>query len=237
MTIVSGNTLAEIAALVGDPARANLLIALMDGRALTAGELAHHAGVTPQTTSGHLAKLVAADLVRVERQGRHRYHRLASAEVARALEGLMALSAAGPPRHRPVGPRDERLRAARTCYDHLAGRLGTGIADALAARGMVAMGAEGDAVAVTPSGRRFLAEALDIRLEGEGRRPLCRACLDWSERRPHLAGRLGAALCAHAFARGWVERVRDGRALLVTQAGRRAFRDTIGVAEAALVAR
>src|SRR3954469_10247574 len=157
MTMVSGNSLAEVASLMGDPARANILSALMDGRALTAGELAWHAGVSPQTTSGHLAKLRAARLVTEERSGRHRYHRLASLEVARGIEALMAVAAVGPLRHRPTGPRDEAMGTARTCYDHLAGRLGTGLADALQARGDVVLSDDG-AGAITDGGARFLAE-------------------------------------------------------------------------------
>jgi DNA-binding transcriptional ArsR family regulator len=227
MSMVSGNTLAEVAALIGDPARANILSALMAERALTAGELAFHAGVTAQTASGHLAKLVEARLVTVEKQGRHRYHRLAGAGVAQALEALMAVAAAGPVRHRPTGPRDEAMRAARTCYDHLAGRLGTGLAQSLQSRGYIALG--DGAAALTEPGRRFLCEAVGIDLAGVGKRPLCRLCLDWSERRPHLAGRVGLELCRRAFEQGWIERVRDSRAVAVTPAGRSAFAGVFGI--------
>jgi DNA-binding transcriptional ArsR family regulator len=227
MTTVSGNTLAEVAALIGDVARANVLLALMDGRALAAGELAWHAGVSPQTTSGHLARLREAGLVLEERQGRHRYHRLASPEVARAIEALMSLAAAGPRRHRPVGPRDEALRAARTCYDHLAGRLAVGLADAMAARGHLDL-AEG-AGGLTEEGRRFLLSSLGIDLRAEGKRPLCRTCLDWSERRPHLAGRLGAALLARSLELGWIERAKDSRAVALTPAGRRGYAEAFGI--------
>lgn len=227
---VSGNTLAWVAGLIGDAARANILSALMDGRALTAGELAWHAGVSAQTTSGHLAKLAEARLVAVERRGRHRYHRLATPEVARAVEALMALAAAGPARHRPTGPRDAALRLARTCYDHLAGRLGTGLADSLRERGHVVVGEEGDgAAAVTEAGRRFLRDGLGIELAPAGRRPLCRTCLDWSERRPHLAGRLGAALCRRSLELGWTTPVRDGRAVAITPDGRRGYRELFGI--------
>ncbi|WP_245593514.1 ArsR/SmtB family transcription factor [Azospirillum halopraeferens] len=233
-TMVSGTTLAAVAAVIGDTARANMLVALMGGRALTAGELAWHAGVSPQTTSGHLTRLRDAGLIAQIRQGRHRYHRLAGPEVAQAIEGLMALAAVGPPRHRPVGPRDAALRAARTCYDHLAGRLGTGLADALAAAGHVV---PGDGVAhVSDAGRRFLADALAIDLPAigspaeSGRRPLCRTCLDWSERRPHLAGRLGAALLDRSLERGWILRCRDSRAVTVTAAGERAYAELFGLA-------
>lgn len=231
MTTVSGNTLAEVAALVGDPARANILSALMDGRALTAGELAWRAGVSAQTTSGHLARLVGARLLAVERQGRHRYHRLATPEVARAVEALMAVATAGPARHRPTGPRDEALRDARTCYDHLAGRLGTALADRLRERGHVVVADEGDgAAAVSDEGLAFLSGgALGIDLGPAGGRPMCRTCLDWSERRPHLAGRLGAALCRRLLELGWIERARDSRAVAVTPAGRRGSAETFAI--------
>ena len=228
-TMVSGNTLAEVAAAIGDVARANILSALMDGRALTAGELAWHAGVSAQTTSGHLARLRQARLIAEERQGRHRYYRLAGPEVAHAIEALMAVAAAGPQRHRPTGPRDEALRTARTCYDHLAGRLGVGMADALQERGHVVI-ADG-AGSLTEPGSRFLFEALGIDLAGRGTgRPLCRTCLDWSERRPHLAGRLGAALRARCCELGWIEPVRDSRAIAITEAGRQGFADVFGLA-------
>jgi DNA-binding transcriptional ArsR family regulator len=218
--LVSGTAIAGVASLIGDVARANVLAALMGGRALTAGELARHAGVTAQTTSGHLAKLIDLRLLAVQRQGRHRYYRLASLDVAQVLEALMAVAAGGPARHRPTGPRDEALRAARTCYDHLAGRLGVGIAAALCARGHVEL-ADGVG-AVTEAGRGFLAE-FGIETDARGGRPLCRACLGWSERRPHLAGRLGAALLDRLLTLGWLDRVPDSRAMTVTAAGRRGF--------------
>lgn len=226
-TMVSGNTLASVAALIGEPARANLLLALMDGRALTASELAWHAGVTAQTASGHLAKLSEARLIAVEKQGRHRYHRLATPDVARVLEDLMNLASAGPPRHRPTGPRDEAMRAARTCYDHLAGRLGVALADRLTERGHIVLGES--AAAVTAEGQRFLCDfGLDLEAGRKGR-PLCRACLDWSERRAHLAGTVGAALCRRFFDLGWIERVKDSRAVTVTVSGRAGLAETFGV--------
>jgi DNA-binding transcriptional ArsR family regulator len=229
-TTVSGNTLAWVAGLIGDPARANILSALMDGRALTAGELAWHAGVSAQTTSGHLAKLAEARLVAVERQGRHRYHRLATAEVARAVEALMAVAGAGPARHRPAGPRDEALRAARTCYDHLAGRLGTSLADSLRERGHVVVADEADgAGAITERGGRFLRDEVGIELAASGKRPLCRTCLDWSERRPHFAGRLGAALRRRFSDLGWTEPVRDSRAVAITPDGRLKLAELFGI--------
>jgi DNA-binding transcriptional ArsR family regulator len=216
---VSGNTIAEVAALIGDAARANILSALMGGQALTAGELARHAGVTPQTTSGHLAKLSEARLIAVEKQGRRRYFRLASAEVADALQALMAIAASGPKRHRPVGPRDVALRVARTCYDHLAGRLALALADSLTDRGFIVI-ADG-AGAVTEAGRQFFCDfGIDMEDSGSGQRPLCRMCLDWSERRPHLAGRMGAALLDRLLALGWLARTPGSRALRVTPVGR-----------------
>ena len=227
-SMVSGITLAEIAALIGDVARANILSALMDGRALTASELAWHSGVSPQTASGHLAKLSEARLIAMARQGRHRYYRLASPEVAQAIEALMAVASFSPKRHRPVGPRDEALRRARTCYDHLAGRLAIAIADALTARRHVILSES--AGVLTDEGHRFLcAVGIDLDADREGKRAICRTCLDWSERRSHLAGRLGAALCRRAFELGWVERIRDSRVVAVTAEGQRGLQATFGI--------
>jgi len=217
---------AETAALVGDPARAAMLTALMDGRALTAAELAGTAGITPQTASGHLARLTAAGLLSVAKQGRHRYHRLATPSVARMLEGIMAVAEVAAPRPVRTGPRDAQMRDARTCYDHLAGRLAVALADSMAARGLLELSPDGGAV--TPAGESFF-ESLGIALALPGPR-FCRPCLDWSERRPHIAGRLGAALCTRCFDLGWVRRREGGRALLVTPEGRRGFAEVFGVA-------
>lgn len=217
--MVSTADFAEIAALAGDPARACMLQALMDGRALTAAELAHAAGITAQTASGHLSRMVAAGLLRVEPQGRHRYHRLASPAVARMMESIMQVASARVPIPRPVrtGPRDRALALARTCYDHLAGRLGVALADAMVAGGHVELA--DDAGLITAQGRDFLSD-LGIILPGTGTtRAFCRPCLDWSERRPHLAGTLGRALCGHAFDRGWIRRVDGTRAVSVTPMG------------------
>jgi DNA-binding transcriptional ArsR family regulator len=226
---MSDPRLAEVAALVGDPARANMLCALLDGRALTAGELAYAAGVSPQTTSGHLAKLTAAKLLALEKQGRHRYYRLAGPLIGRMLEGIMAVAADGPPRYRPASKLDAALRAARTCYDHFAGRLGVGLADALMARGHVVLGDEGGEV--TAAGMEFLAQ-LGLDLDGlrRRRRIFCRPCLDWTERRPHIAGAVGAALAARCFDLRWFERQRDSRALVITAAGRRGLAENFDLA-------
>ncbi|MFD1626078.1 ArsR/SmtB family transcription factor [Azospirillum griseum] len=229
-TIASGNAIATVAALIGDPARANMLAALMGGQALTAGELAWHGGISASTASGHLAKLAESGLLTVEKQGRHRYYRLSSVDVAQAMEALMVLTGKGPKRHRPVGPRDEALRAARTCYDHLAGRLGIALTDALCARNHVHL-ADGVGV-VTPEGERLFRDfGVDVTSGGAGQRPLCRACFDWSERRHHLAGRLGAGLLDRALALGWLARSPDSRAVTVTAEGERGFVDMFGVVD------
>jgi DNA-binding transcriptional ArsR family regulator len=214
--------LAEIAALVGDPARANILTALLDGRALTASELAYFAGVSAQTTSGHLAKLTESRLLAVQKQGRHRYYRLATPQVGRMMESIMEVAVAAPPRHRPVTKADLALRTARTCYDHFAGKLGVGLADCLRARGHLQF--DDEAGEVTEAGVAFLSEfGLDLAEARRRRRAYCRPCLDWTERRPHIGGAIGAALAARCFDLGWVERQRDSRALTITAAGRAGF--------------
>jgi DNA-binding transcriptional ArsR family regulator len=213
--MVSGNSIAGVAALIADPARANMLSALMAGIGLTAGELARAAGVTAQTASGHLARLVDAQVVDVEKSGRHRYYRLVSPEIAQTVELLSVAATGGPRRYHRPGPKDEALRRARTCYDHIAGRLGIALADAMQARAHVEI-ADG-AASVTAEGPVFLREfGAEI---SDSRRPLCRACLDWSERRPHLAGRVGTALLERLLTLGWIERVPGSRALTVTAMG------------------
>lgn len=230
--MLTTSSLAETAALVGDPARAGMLLALMDGRALTASELARVAGVTPQTASGHLARMSAAGLLATQRQGRHHYHRLASPEVARMLESIIEVSAAnsGVPRKAVVtGPRDKAMRAARTCWDHLAGQLGVGLADSLVNGGRLELSPEGGAV--TESGASFLREfGIDPEaMPRAGGRAFCRPCLDWSERRLHVGGTLGAALAARCFDLGWIRRNPGSRAVSVTPAGERGFRESFGI--------
>lgn len=224
---------AEVASIARDPMRASMLHALTDGRALTASELARVAGVTPQTASAHLARMAAADLVQVEKQGRHRYHRLATPAVAQMIESIMQI-ASGLEARRPAvvtGPRNAALRAARTCYDHLAGQLGVAFADALVAGGHMVL--RSDAGLVTDAGvAMFERLGIDVTSlstgSGKHARVLCRPCLDWSERRPHLAGALGAALCARGFEQNWIRRINSSRAVAVTPKGWRIFRDTIG---------
>jgi DNA-binding transcriptional ArsR family regulator len=229
--MASNAVFAEVASLAGDPGRAGMLHALMDGRALTATELARVAGITPQTASGHLSRLTAGGLVAVEKQGRHRYHRLASPAVARMLESIMqvAADAALPQRKAFVGPRDLALRAARTCYDHLAGHLGVALADALVANGQIELAT--DAGIVTDSGSALF-NRLGIDLDAGSKRKgrtVCRPCLDWSERRPHLAGAVGAALCKHCFSEGWIKHAEGTRAVTITVKGQRSFREVFGI--------
>jgi len=220
--------MAEVAALVGDPARANILGALMGGRALTAGELVHAAGVSPQTTSGHLGKLTDGQLIVCVKQGRHRYYRIATPRVAEMLEGIMAVVADARPRHRPPSKLDDAMKIARTCYDHFAGKLGVGLTDALTTRGHLVLSDEGGEV--TDSGFAFFQEfGVDLAAARSRRRIFCRPCLDWSERRPHLGGSIGVVLANRCFELDWLERMRDSRALLITPAGRRGLSQVFGL--------
>ena len=204
-------------------------------RALTAAELARAAGITPQTASGHLARLTGAGLLAMERQGRHRYHRLASLDVARMLESIMSVAAGsgGPDgigRRAPivVGPRDKALRRARTCYDHLAGQIAVAMTDRMLERGQVDFSADGGML--TERGVGFLRDigvdidALAERTARRGGRIFCCPCLDWSERRSHIAGAVGAALCQACFTQGWLRRIDGTRAVSVTPAGQMALR-------------
>jgi DNA-binding transcriptional ArsR family regulator len=226
------NWLAEIGALIGNPGRANMLDALMDGRALAAKELAAAAGITPQTASGHLAKLLDVGLVAVTSQGRYRYHRLTSPEVASLLESMaqFATRSDGRSGFRTIrtGPREAAMRLARTCYNRVAGRLGVGIADAMLVRGQVEFDEDGGAV--TEAGRDFL-QGFGIALPGttRGGRTFCRPCMDWSERRPHLAGAKATALAGHCFELGWLRCIDASRALAITPIGQKGFREAFGL--------
>src|SRR5262245_22383188 len=232
--MASNAKFAAVASLVGDPARAGMLHALMDGRALTAKELARVAGVTPQTASSHLAQMSEIGLLGVEKQGRHRYHRLASQAVAQMIESIMQVASLLEEPRRPlsVGPRDAALRQARTCYDHLAGRLGVALADAMVSGGYAELA--NDAGVMTESGMALLGRigidlhALSPRRGQRAPRVLCRPCLDWSERRAHLAGSVGAAICTHSLEHGWVRRIPDTRAVAITPKGLRVFREQFG---------
>jgi DNA-binding transcriptional ArsR family regulator len=229
----AGPDIAMIASLVGDPARSNMLTALMTGRALTASELAHQAGVTPQTASSHLAKLEAGGLVEQEKQGRHRYYRLSDPDVAAVLEGLEGLAArAGHMRVR-TGPKDPALRHARVCYDHLAGDLGVQMLDSMKKQRLVRQHKHG--IELTAEGERFLAKALQISAESlaHPRRPKCKACLDWSERRHHLAGTLGAALMTRFTELKWAARdaTPGSRVVNFTRTGENRFAALFGDSE------
>ena len=226
--MIEGPYIAEAGALIGDPARANILLALMDGKARTASELAYVAGVSPQTASSHLAKLVEGRFLTMDRQGRHRYYSLANPQVAEAIEVLTQLADRGPPRHRRPGPRDEAMRTARLCYDHFAGRLGVSLADGLLAQGHLEL--KGKEFRPTKAGEAFLGNfGIDLAAARRKRRAFARSCIDWSERRPHVAGAIGAALAEGCFARGWVSRVRDSRTLEITKAGHKGLRETFGM--------
>ncbi|MEM8553352.1 MAG: helix-turn-helix transcriptional regulator [Pseudomonadota bacterium] len=226
--MAQGPDIARIAAMVGDPARSNMLSALMSGQALTARELADVAGVTAATASGHLTQLTDAGLLWMRKQGRHRYFALADADVANALETLAGLAATrGHVRSQP-GPNDQALRHARVCYDHLAGTLGVAVFDSLADAGALAVTC--DDITLTDLGAKTVGDlGLDPSTLKTPRRPLCRVCLDWSERRSHLAGALGAALLTHFEAQDWVRRRIGSRHLDVTAKGTQGFRSHFGI--------
>lgn len=217
-----GPDIARIAALIGDPARANMLTALMSGKALTATELSQEAGVTVQTASSHLAKLGEGGLLMQRKQGRHKYFSLANDEVAHVLEALMGLAAGSGHLRTQTGPRDEHLRKARVCYNHLAGDMGIQIYNSLTHRGFLCIGADG--LALTKTGARFVCDfGIDLDALRAKRAPLCRECLDWSERRSHLAGSLGRALFTQMEALGWAKRLPESRVVRFTGAGEAAF--------------
>src|SRR5579859_135666 len=222
-----GPDITIVASLVGDPARANMLTALMSGQALTATELAQEAGVTPQTASSHLAKLEAGGLIAQQKQGRHRYFRLKDPEVAAALESLAGLADHAGHRRVRTGPKDPQMRQARVCYDHLAGDFGVRMFDYLTQRKLLDF-ADAELV-LTSRGKHFCTEfGVDLDAVGGARRPICKACLDWSVRRNHLAGALGAALLDRIFALKWARRERASRVVSFTPRGRDHFEALFG---------
>ena len=227
--MVAAANVVEVAALVGDTARATMLAALMGGEALTASELAFLASISRPTASGHLKRLVAARLLTVTRKRRFAYYRIASPLVAGMLESIKAVAAIEvPPRHQPRSVQDEAQRFARTCYDHLAGRIGVAIADALVASGSIVLGDDGGEV--TEAGTRLLAAfGAGLMPQSRSRRIFCRPCLDWSERRYHVAGHVGAEICRRCLELGWLVRQRDSRALRLTAAGSAGLTSTFGV--------
>jgi DNA-binding transcriptional ArsR family regulator len=226
--MITGPIIAEIAALVGDPARATMVSALVDGRALAASELASAARITPQTASTHLAKLTAAGVLSVVRSGRHRYFRLASPTVAYMIDGIVAVALAKRPRYRPLSRQARALGAARMCYDHLAGRLSVDLADSFVAREYIVP--DDEVAEVTTAGARFLTEfGIELPALRSTGRHFCRLCLDWTERRPHIAGAVGVAITKRCFDLGWIERMKRGHAVVVTPLGRRCFPKTFGI--------
>jgi DNA-binding transcriptional ArsR family regulator len=219
--------LAQTARLIGDPVRIGMLFALLDGRELPASELAFRAGASPQAASAHLHKLLTGGLLVLRRSGRQRLFALASPEVARVVEALASVAPSAPIVSLSQHERLKRLREARSCYDHLAGRLGVALMDAMHAGGVIAV--QRNAIALTTGGVRFVRDA-GIDLEAlRGKRALVRACMDWTERRHHLAGSLGAALLARFLDEGWLQRNPSDRALRITAAGRVNFTERFGV--------
>lgn len=229
MSLADGASVARLAGLLADRTRASFCLALLDGRAWTAGGLARAAGVAPSTASEHLDQLVAGGLLAEERQGRRRYLRLAGAPAARLIEDLAAHAepTAAPVRSLRAANASRALALARTCYDHLAGRLGVAVADAMASRGLLDRSA---GLALTEPGLRWLGElGVDVPSLRGARRPLVRDCLDWTERRPHLAGAAGAAVCQRFFDTGWIVRAGATRAVRLTASGQNGLRDTLGL--------
>jgi len=227
--MVAAANMVEVAALVGDTARATMLSALMGGQALTASELAARARISKSTASGRLTKLAGARLLAVTQKRRNRYYRIASPLVAKMLEGIKAVAAIEvPPRYQPRSTQDDRLRFARTCYDHLAGQLGVAIADALVSKGYIVLTDDGGQV--TDSGTRFLSVfGAELASKSRSRRIFCRPCLDWSERRYHVAGLVGAEIWRRCLELGWLRRDRDTRAVRVTSTGQIGLRDVFGI--------
>jgi len=222
--------LAEIGGVIGDPARAVILCALLDGRTHSATELSLVAGVSPQTASWHLAKLSDGKLVAAERKGRNRYFRMASPLVVQALEAMMAVAITGsrPSRSHALSEREQTLRNARTCYDHLAGRLGVALTEAFTRRKLIMLSEDGGLV--TPRGAKLLSGfGIDLSAMQKSKRPVCRSCLDWSEQKPHLAGAVGAALAERCFDLGWVQRLPNTRAVAIAPAGVEGFQEQFGV--------
>lgn len=231
------NYVSSIAFLIADSARAAMLIALADGRALPAGELAYAAGVTAQTASSHLAKLLAGGLLTVETEGRHRYYRLAGSDVAQALEHLAALRPLETLRRKPLSREGRDLRFARCCYDHLAGQLGVAVTQALQERGYIAPATDKQ-FSVTHSGTEWFASmGLDVKALKPTRCGLARQCLDWTERRHHLAGPLGVQFMSLLCSNGWLQRSKSSRVVQVTPNGWAGLRKQLGVEQNSIIVR
>ena len=222
-----GPDIALLGSLIGDPARANILTALMNGKALTATELASEAGVTLQTTSSHLKKLEDVGLLKQRKQGRHRYFALFDEDVGSVLESLMGLAAKRGLVRTRTGPKDEALRKARICYNHLAGDLGVKIYDSMVASGHLIE--RNDNIELTESGATFVKElGIDLTTVSKSRRPLCKSCLDWSSRRTHLAGSLGTAFLEHFYKAGWAKRIDGSRVIEFSASGEKKLHQVFG---------
>lgn len=219
----NANTMAAIGALIADPTRAEMLLAMMDGRAHPATDLAAIAHVTPPTASHHLARLIEGGLVEVFQQGRHRYHRLASSQIAELLESIGSLES---PRRKPKPA--NKLAYCRSCYDHLAGELSVTLRKRIEEQGFIVP--EGDRYEITSAGTHFFAD-LGIRIEDirRKRRPLAKACLDWTERLPHIGGSLGTAILSTLEEKNWVERPKGSRAVTVTTLGKESLRTIFSI--------
>lgn len=220
-------SVSSVAFLIADPTRSAMLIALMDGRALPAGELAYAAGITAQTASAHLSKMLHGGLLLCETEGRHRYYRLAGPDVAQALEHLAAISA--PVRRKPLGRQAQELHKARCCYDHLAGQLGVAVAQAMVGRGFIIPSQEKQ-YEVTPVGWDwFEYMGVDVAACRPTRRGLARQCLDWTERSHHLAGPLGVQFMAALCLQGWLRRSKASRLVQVTPQGWAGLKEQLGI--------
>ncbi|OED38800.1 transcriptional regulator [Chromatiales bacterium (ex Bugula neritina AB1)] len=226
------NQFANIGMLIGEPARTTMLITLMNGQALTATELARCANITPQTASAHLARLTEAKLLSVYRQGRYRYHRIASPAIAKMLESVMEVAIGQAPARTVVtGPKDEAMRKARTCYDHFAGRLGVAITDSLIRSRYIKF--DDEAGTLSKKGATHL-ESFGIAVAADNgkrksRRPVCKPCLDWSERRPHVAGIVGRAICRHFLDEKFVKRIPGARSLRIAHEGELALAEIFAI--------
>ena len=220
--------ISHVAGLLADPSRATILISLLDGRPQTATELANHAKITPQTASAHLSKLVSGNLISKEVQGRYRYFQLTDPNVASAIESLITISGPSDIRSLRDSNEDQALRKARTCYDHLAGKLGTSLAHSLESQGYIVE--YDDNYTLTDSGRQFLTQfGIDVTKAERRRRKFIHSCMDWSERKPHIGGALGAALLDRVTELGWIEKGTTHRTIRVTAAGEQGFCDHFGM--------
>ncbi|MCM3707062.1 MULTISPECIES: ArsR/SmtB family transcription factor [Cytobacillus] len=226
MTVNSN--VAKVASLISEPSRAAILTALLDGRFHTVNELAHMARVKPQTASFHLKKMLDAQVVTAEKQGRHRYYGIMNQEVARVMESFLSIAPAAEIKSFKHASEDKAIRSARTCYDHLAGNLGVQITESLTKRGFIAE--EKDTFSVTEDGKAFFhSMQIDLTSLKKKRRSFSHKCLDWSERRHHLAGALGNAILEKLLERNWIQRIPKTRAIKITPSGLKGLKDTFAI--------